>query len=1246
MFRFDFHVNVLPLCALLLSGSVLMAADRIVTPVDSHQTVVLTGQMDPRARSQNDLGRVEPSMRMSHMTLLLKAGDGLEVFLRQQQEPASPNYHRWLTPEQFGERFGASASDIAKLTAWIESQGLQVNDVARGRHWITFSGTAGQVSRAFQTEIHRYRVDGRTHFANALAPSIPTAFEKIVGSIRGLTDFGLKPMSIAAKRAPDYNAGGSHYLAPDDVATIYNVAPFYSAGYTGKGQKIVVVGQTGIDPTDIQLFRTRFKLPASDPQVVLYGDDPGTTGDLPEADLDIEWSGAMAREATIVYVYAQYVDLAAMYAVDQNLAPVMTMSYGGCEPWDSPTYRILVQQANAQGITWMAASGDWGAATCDYLSSTPEATKGLSVSFPASVPEVTAVGGTEFDEGSGTYWDTANSASSGSALSWIPEKVWNDSEERNDLAATGGGVSVLFEKPFWQTGPGVPDNNARNVPDVSFSSSPDHDGYLVYTSGSLYVFGGTSVASPVFAGMVALLNQYVAAQTPPGPAGQGNINPMLYRLAQAHPEAFHDVVSGDNTIPCAQSSPDCVNGRIGYSATPGYDLTTGLGSVDAWELAAVWKAGAATTTTLTATPSNYALADTVQLTATVAPASGTTAPTGSVTFLTDGNPLGSADLTASGSTAAATVSVPGALLASGDGAVNAYYGGDVLFSGSTGSTTTKLTLPATGTIVAPAVFPFPVPEQSSPYGSAWPYTVSLTEKSGVGATLTKFTVDGVRQDLSYWSDTEIKPNGTISADLAGHGLMPPVDRVFHFEGIDANSVSWTQDLTVPFVGAATANLAPTVAIVANPGTVHQDTTQDASCQWKYDLTLQEQGGFEVEIIGLYSTKNDYSDQLQQLFGTTQLAPFGMLHATICRGGIRGTEVLTLLGFTGIGTIIDPSLRITFDAPPVTQTPAAVNPTSVKLSAPDPTQAASATVDLSFTGGAPTWTASVLPANRTTSWLTVSPASGAGPAQLQLQAAAGLSRGVYRAFVTILPDGGAPPVITVPVTYVVGASPDVVVDHASNAASYAQVYVPGMAMAVFGTNLAPQIEENKLIPFRLRMQGVSVTVNGVSAPLYYVSPTQLNIQIPYETTLGTAVLGINNNGKVTSFEFPVTMVGPGIYADLNTALVPVSTGQQGQALESYITGAGLLTPTEPSGAAPPDYLPVDWLPAPALPVKATVGGVPADLEFVGVPSWAVGTTQINFKIPLNAPLGPQPLVITVGDVPSAPVTLTVTAAPAP
>src|SRR6185312_9035333 len=221
--------------------------------------------------------------------------------------------------------------------------------------------------------------------------------------------------------------------------------------------------------------------------------------------LDIEWAGAIARNATIIYVYsADAIGISVPYAIDQNLAPIITLSFGACERQNSQgaqlSMRALAQQANAQGVTWVAASGDSGAAGCDLhadasrLFKVTKASMGLSVSFPANLPEVTAVGGTQFDEAGGQYWSAANSPSSASALSYVPEKAWNESGARG-LAATGGGLSTIFPKPSWQTGPGVPDTTFRAVPDVSLSAG-GHDGYLVISGGQDFIDSGTSASAP------------------------------------------------------------------------------------------------------------------------------------------------------------------------------------------------------------------------------------------------------------------------------------------------------------------------------------------------------------------------------------------------------------------------------------------------------------------------------------------------------------------------------------------------------------------------------------------------------------------------------------------------------------------------------------------------------------------------------------------------------------------------------
>ena len=388
--------------------------------------------------------------------------------------------------------------------------------------------------------------------------------------------------------AHDTLPDGTHVLAPDDIATIYDITRLYQAGLDGTRQSVVVVGQSNINPADIADFRAMFSLSANVPQVLLVPgtQDTGITQGELEADLDIEWVGAVARNATIIYVYSSNFLDAVKYAISQNLAHIISTSIDICEEHvslaDEVSFRAQAQQANVQGITWVVSSGDAGAAACDAAS--PQATAGFAVYFPASIPEVTAVGGTEFADQSGNYWSTSNSPTYASALSYIPEIAWNDSGP-NGLAASGGGFSVVYPQPHWQVGPGVPNVNFRAVPDVALAASANHDGYYAFEAGAAGFHGGTSASAPVFAGILALLNQFE------GPNGQGNVNPNLYALAQSTMDVFHDITTGNNMVPCEVGSPDCTTGSFGYDAGPGYDLVTGLGSVDAYNLVTEWNSG-------------------------------------------------------------------------------------------------------------------------------------------------------------------------------------------------------------------------------------------------------------------------------------------------------------------------------------------------------------------------------------------------------------------------------------------------------------------------------------------------------------------------------------------------------------------------------------------------------------------------------------------------------------------------------
>lgn len=589
-------------------------ASRISQAIDSRRMTVLRGGVSPMARAEFDQGALSPSKMVQRITIFFQRTpaqqQALDKLLQEQQDPASPNYHKWLTPQQFGQQFGLSDSDLNKVKDWLTSQGFTINDVAQGHGWITFSGSAGQIASAFQTELHQYELNGEIHFANSTDPLIPSALSGVVGGIRGLNDFRPKRRASVRSVKPRFtsNISGNHFVAPDDFMRIYNLTGLYNSGIDGTGQKLAVMGQTDIKLTDIAAFRSAANLPANVPQVILVpgSKDPGiVSSELSEASLDVEWAGAVARKAQIIYVNSANGAMDSLqYAVSANLAPVLSVSYGDCEAdftaSDFSFFVNLGQQANAQGQTIVGPSGDSGAADCDYSTGTTPitvATHGLAVDTPASLPYVTGVGGTTFNEDNGTYWNTTNNSSNGSALYYIPEVAWNDTAYEiangGSLSATGGGVSKQFTKPTWQTGNGVPNDGMRDVPDVSFNGSVDHDGYLICANGdcvngfrntdsTLDVVGGTSVGVPVFAGVVTLINQKM--KTP-----QGNVNPRLYALAASAPYIFHDITSGDNKVPCQAGTPDCPSGgTIGYTAGTGYDLVTGLGSIDVASLLANW----------------------------------------------------------------------------------------------------------------------------------------------------------------------------------------------------------------------------------------------------------------------------------------------------------------------------------------------------------------------------------------------------------------------------------------------------------------------------------------------------------------------------------------------------------------------------------------------------------------------------------------------------------------------------------
>jgi hypothetical protein len=553
------------------------------------------GNVLPALASARQLGPADAQAPMDRMILALKLTPEAEARLEQRladlQDSDSPSFHQWLTPEQFGAEFGPDPETLERVTGWLKESGFQVEEVAAGRLSIAFSGTVDQVERTFRTPIRRFELDGKLRQGNVRDPAIPRALADVVEGVVSLHNVPHPAMNRGFVRAA--LDAGNHELTPGDFAAIYNVKPLYREGIDGSGVSIAIVGRTRIPLSDIATFRSEFGLPARAPEIIVNGPDPGDVGmdEDGEADLDVEWSGAVARNATIRFVASAStsatdgVDLSASYIVNHNLAPVMSTSFGQCETQMGATerafFRNLWVQAAVQGISALVASGDSGPAGCN--GGNDGSGSGPAVSGLASTPFNVAVGGTQLDEGSGSYWKSKPDPDQSSALGYIPERAWNESGSApggNGLWASGGGPSGFYLKPCWQVAKGMPgDAKFRCIPDLALTAAGSHDGYAVETSAMRTTVGGTSCSSPALAGIMALVVQKTGER-------QGNPCPTFYTLAGAQfkgtgPQAFHDTTVGDTSVP----------GTPGYPCAPGYDLATGLGSVDAQALVGAWTSG-------------------------------------------------------------------------------------------------------------------------------------------------------------------------------------------------------------------------------------------------------------------------------------------------------------------------------------------------------------------------------------------------------------------------------------------------------------------------------------------------------------------------------------------------------------------------------------------------------------------------------------------------------------------------------
>ena len=769
-----------PILAALCAGALLTAGNataqslpRITQPVDESQRVTLRGNTPRTALPKYDQGAVDSSAAANHVLLVLQRSSEKEAELKQliedQHNSSSPRFHQWLTPKQFGQKFGVEDSDVEAVKAWLQARGLVINKVNASKTVIDFSGTAAQVGSAFHTELHTYMRAGVSFHSNNKDPQIPAALAPVVKGLASLND--IKPISFMVSKGkasfnpathlgtPLWNdpqcgasppAGSvciSYVPTPADMATQYGLKSVYKNGLSGKGMTIGIISASNVDVSNVKNYRKFFKIgnDANLPEAIVDGEDPGQNGAAEEAYLDVEVSGAMAPSAKVdLYTSADTITTsglatALVRAVDDNIADVVSLSYGTCEQElgtaGNQFFFYNWQQAAAQGQSVFVSSGDSGSAGCDDAQSPYPASNGLAVSGYASTPYNVAVGGTDFyysqhaagygskalDKQLAQYWGSKLTlGEDASLISPLPEQPWNDTLGLNILFPTGtsiaagsGGPSMCalqvdnvadgtytctggYPKPSWQVGKGVFADGVRDLPDVSlFAADGANQSYWPicieaedctnYTSdsGSVYItgVGGTSASSPAMAGIMALIDQSQKGR-------QGNPNTVFYALAAQYPSAFNDVTVGSNNVICDPGSPDCspdpndsYDSLHLWPAGKGYDMASGLGSVNAANMIANWSKVKSTSTTTTLGLSSSVVTHGEPVTASVTVSSAKGTPTGSVALVTTSSLPGQAGqgaITLNDGAASSTIFLPG-----GRYNVSAAYPGDGTFGAST-----------------------------------------------------------------------------------------------------------------------------------------------------------------------------------------------------------------------------------------------------------------------------------------------------------------------------------------------------------------------------------------------------------------------------------------------------------------------------------------------------------------------------------------------------------------------------------
>jgi subtilase family serine protease len=522
-----------------------------------------------------ELGRKALSSKVQ-LAIVLSPSDpsGLASNLRSLYTPGDPLYHQFLTPAQFTARFAPSPQDLENVSQYLSSRGLSVTKTHSNNLIVDVEGSVSTVENAFQIELHDYlSADGRIVYSATSDPSVGDEVLPKVNAIVGLNNFSVKkPHRVKSLQTLNHSLDTSHasvsdYMTPSRIKSVYGLS---SISQTGAGETLALFEMDGYTASDIKEYANYFSLASPTLSNVLVdgatgvpstGDDSGAN----EVTLDIELAMALAPGLSKIIVYetpnteAGLLDAYSRIATD-NLANEVSTSWGGAENQmsasDFASENTIFQEMASQGQSFFASAGDSGA----YDDSVDGVNTTLEVDDPASQPYVTGVGGTTLSWTSSNTWSSETSWKTTAASGTYGNSNYSEAE------GGGGGVSRKWSIPSWQSGLSTSANKGsssmRMVPDVSLNADPN-SGYPIYYSGSWSLYGGTSCASPLWAGFTDLVNQQRVAN---GLSRLGFVNPSIYTIAKGaqYGNTFHDISDGST--------------NLYYPATSGYDLTTGLGS--------------------------------------------------------------------------------------------------------------------------------------------------------------------------------------------------------------------------------------------------------------------------------------------------------------------------------------------------------------------------------------------------------------------------------------------------------------------------------------------------------------------------------------------------------------------------------------------------------------------------------------------------------------------------------------------